>query len=421
VTDKWDVLAVEDQFIRYEKDGWVVECSWPVRGKADEVKVEMEVTFLGIDGGLVMARRRVNIRSGSQTGAVLTMINRLLADQPAKNKMQMDFQKVLKNVNEWYEQGKEVERPDPNEVKAHVDWLLYPIWPAEGITGVAAAPGSMKSYVAQTIALSLNYDTPLLQRNTKTMGEKRILFLDWEDYPDTFARRLRALQKANGLKTEAVLDYKRMTVSMNDASSSVAEVVRQGEYDGLVVDSMSASISGGMNDDEAVNAFWSGIHRVGVPALVLAHKSVANINNRTARFFGSGMSEARVRMGWNAEATESREFVVWECFKDNSHGKLGAKLAWQVEFEEKGSDEKAKINRVSFLGVNPDSVLFETEDSGRKEITRNEEVARLITIEGPMTRAEIADRLHSTEDAIRKAMGRGTHEFTRLDSGQWSL
>ena len=154
--------------------------------------------------------------------------------------------------------------------------------------------------------------------------------------------------------------------------------------------------------------------------MVLAHKSVANVNSRTARFFGSGMSEARVRMGWNAEATESRQFVVWECFKDNSHGKLRSKLAWEVEFQEKGSDERSKVSRVSFLGVNPESVLFESGDDGRRELTRNEEISRLLTIEGPKTRAEIADRLHMTEDAARKAMGRGEHKFTRLDSGKWT-
>jgi hypothetical protein len=330
---------------------------------------------------------------------------------------------VLENIESWYERDKEVERPDPTKAQEKVPWLYYPIWPAHSVTVIAAAPGSMKSYIALTIALSLSHGTPLLQRNTGPIREqKRILYLDWEDRPDEFARRLRAVQQGNGLPVEAVLDYKQLSVSMDDAAEGITEVVRRDKYDGVIVDSMSASIDGGMNDDQAVNAFWSSIYRTGVPALVLAHKSIHHQQQRTPRFFGSGMSEARVRMAWNAETTEDRGFVVWDCFKDNSHGLLGSKLAWAVEFESEGERDDRSLKKVSFMGVNPESVLFETSGgAGEGGLSRTDEIRRLLTVEGPMTRKEIISALNTTESAVVSAMkaDRGGG-FVRLDDGRWS-
>ncbi len=418
MSDKWDTIAVDGQSITYEKEGWVVECSWPTSGRQYELWVEMRIHFNGIGGGLVMSKQRVNVKSGSSSGKVLTAMNKWLATPDEKKAMHADFQRVLESINWWYENDNQVDMPDPNVVEENPSWLLYPLWPATGITGVAAAPGSFKSYMTQLIALSLHYGTPLLTRNTRVREPKRILYLDWEDEPDEFARRLRALQKANGIEVEPVLAYKKMTAGLSDRAHVIQKMVLDGEFDGVIIDSMSASVNGDMNNNEVVNAFWDAVHLLGVPTLVLAHKSVANQQNRQARFFGTGMSEARVRYAWNAEATEDRNFVVWENFKDNRYGKKGSKLAWEVEFTTRGQDEDETLEGVTFLGVNPDSVLFEENGGGGSKDPAWHELFYLLLERGPLESREIEELLGVPGPTVRSWLKRSDGALERVEGGK---
>lgn len=417
----WMSIPVEDLLIRYEKEGWVVECTWPRRGRADEVKVIMSVRYLGIGGGPIMAKRRVNIRSGSQTGPVVVMMNKMVENtSAAKTELSMDFQVILEDINHWYERGHAIQIPDPTKVKANQGWMVYPVWPASGITGVAAAPGSFKSYMAQAVALGLHHGTPLLQQNTTVKKPRKVLYLDWEEGPDTFAERLGALQRGSGLDVGPGLAYKKMNIGLGDSADSLRDAVADGEYEGIIVDSMSASIAGEMTNDDSVNAFYDAIHGLGIPALVLAHKSIANIESKRARFFGSGMSEARVRMAWNAEVTAESDKVLWECFKDNNHGLRGSKLGWEVEFESKGKKDARRIERVSFVAVNPESVDIEKAATNNVKLTRADQIALAYLTQGPMDDKALARHMDLSEGNVRKIRHDNRDRFYQMDDGKWN-
>jgi hypothetical protein len=353
----WQVTPVVDDSIEYEWQGWNIKTTWPRRGGRTEVIVVMSIRYTGIGGGPVMSRKRVNVMSASAMNSIITDMNRL--DVHKRTELMYLMNDVTENILHWYEQGKTTEYPDPSKAQQHVSWLVYPIWPATGITGIAAAPGTYKSFMAEAVSLELASNATILARNTKVPDRARVLYLDWEADSDTFARRLSALTHGAGLEVKPWLGYKKMTARLADVAIGLRETIVSEQWDAVVIDSMSAAIGAGMVDDDAVNGFFDAIHMLDVPALMLAHKSVANQNNRKSRFFGSGMSEARVRMAWNAEVSTDGNYVVWDCFKDNNHGKRGSKLAWEISIETEGDDERERMSAVSFFGVNPGQVSLD--------------------------------------------------------------
>lgn len=428
----WQVTPVEDDSIEYEWQGWNVKTTWPRRGGRTEVIVVMTVRYTGIGGGLVVARKRVNVMSSSAMASIVTDMNRL--DVTKRVELMYFMNDVTENLLYWYEQEKVTEYPDPRDVKTRVPWLVYPIWPATGVTGVAAAPGTYKSFMAEAISLGLAAQAPVLSRNTKIPGRARVLYLDWEADADTFARRLAALTQGAGLETKPWLGYKHMRARLSDTAIGLREMIVTERWDAVVIDSMSAAIGAGMVDDDAVNSFFDAIHMLDVPTLMLAHKSVANQNNRKARFFGSGMSEARVRMAWNAEGSANGDFVVWDCFKDNNHGKRGSKLAWEIIVDTEGDDEEETMRSVAFIGVNPSQVaLDDGADVDRGRATVDDRIlATLEQASGYLTIGQIAERIGTTEGTIRthivplvgryltrrhRSSGRG-YEYTLVEKEQ---
>lgn len=162
--------------------------------------------------------------------------------------------------------------------------------------------------------------------------------------------------------------------SLSHSLEDLIDMVQRDQPTAIIVDSMSAAIDGSMNDSDVVNEFWNAVHALGVPTLVITHKSIENQKHRRAAFQGSGMSMARVRMAWNAE--KSREGpVVWTCFKDNHGDGEGNRLAWDVRFHTEGENDLASV---TIEGMKPNLVRLQ-DSTDEEKSTRREAVYQLIS------------------------------------------
>lgn len=411
----WDVYLPTDEGLECRIGGWVMRSTWPERRKHDRVEVTVSVDWTGKRRAVAVPKMRLNLLSGSGRGELTRGM------RAVNGRDELEYERVPLLVNafiadliSWYEQG-QGDLEDLTATRDHVTtperWLLYPIWPATGATGVAAAPGSFKSYTGLAIALSVAYGTSILHGNTEIPDteERSILYLDWEADRDTMRARAVSLMRGGGLMASpGKLDYLPMMHPLADIALSVADRIRTKGYAGVVVDSMSAAIGGSMVDDDSVNAFWSAIAGLGVPSLVIAHKSLENQRKRTPAFFGSAMSIARVRMAWNAEVgvDEKSPAVVWECFKDNNLGLRGTKVAWELDFATEGEGMNRAIRSVSYDAIPPEALLFEQPDHTlpQREPTQLERAVALLENEGPMTVAALADALGSSPASIRNGL-----------------
>ena len=400
-------------------------CTWPRRGRS-QIMVDVAVETTGVGGGMILPTVRVNLLSNSARSG-------LFRNQERRDELQEMWMAVVADLHGWYRRDLiEATNPDPakrrtERVKAPA-WLIYPFWPAEGATGIVGTHESLKTYAGVAAALSLTTGENLLGGNAKvSQGARKVLYLDWEADVGSFADRVGALLVGHSLPLEPVLTHMVMRDSIMDAVPSLVERVQVGGYAAVVVDSMSASIGGaGLVGDDSVNGFWDAIRAMGVPALVLAHKSAQSGRTGEARFFGSVMSEARVRMAWNVETEKPAEGdttrrVLWTCFKDNNHGSRGNRLAWEWSFFTEGEHDDRRIDAVTIDALNPNAVSLAEADQGQKPRGPGETHLRIVAaIErqgGPVTRAALVDAVGKSPNTVGKTLRRMVEAGVIVDAG----
>lgn len=412
---EWQVEPIEGVSITYTWRSFVVELAWPTGGRRGEVNTLVRARRKGADNpGLVRSRVRINLYSSSALNSLITTLRRNAGDDT--DDVAGFVHALADDAVEWYQRGAATTLVEPRLTNGG-NWLVYPVWPATGTTAIAAAPGAYKSLLAQGIALQLATGHEILASNTRTPRRvMSVLYLDWEADEATFASRLWALCEGAGLEQKPYLAYKTMRVPLQDAAVSIAEEIARGRFGAVVIDSMSASIGGGLTDDDVVNSFWDAIRILGIPALVLAHKSAENIKRREARIFGSIMSEARIRYAWNGEATRNGDTVTWTVFKDNNMGHLNTKLAWRIEITQEGDNEDRHMTEVYLAGISPHDI-HQSPDEPNTSVDRIEQAL----LEGAMMAGEIATVTGGKPGTISKTLNRHTDRFVKTADGRWAL
>ena len=151
--------------------------------------------------------------------------------------------------------------------------------------------------------------------------------------------------------------------------------------------------------------------------MVLAHKSAENIKKRTPRFFGSIMSEARVRLAWNAEKAPTDPLVLWSVFKDNNHGNHGMKLAWRIGIDSVGADDERRIDTVTIDGVNPNDVRLAADDGN----TAADRLTYALVEHGALMPGELATETDLPGGTVRATLKRHDTLFERMDDGRYRL
>lgn len=428
-------IAIEGEPITYGWHGWHVECTWPGLGRQGPESI-IKVMHKRINGGTVVAPRRVSLQSNTGTSSLIGDMNRYVKSMdfddpdPGVNPSQVHLfvQAVIADLILLFQQtgnSTTINWDRANRDRSQ-SWLLKGLWPASGSTAIAAGGGSGKSFFAQAIAMSLATGHNLLQRMPiKDVPQRRVLYLDFESDMDTFVDRAHSLMVGyGGLDFDVVQQNLRyfplMGHRLQDVVPKIRTEIEQHGMEAVVVDSMSASVGEGLIDDAIVNAYWDAIAQLGVPSLIVVHKSAENVAKRKARIFGSIMSENRLRMAWNMERTNDGSSVLLKCFKDNNTGMYGREWAFDHEIE---SDEDTyHVVRSAFMAVDPETIrsLF-TDDGSPQSDTWHDKIFGVLA-GGPMNVREIRQTLGSgSEDTIRKTLNRGDGVFARRTDGRWEL
>ena len=401
--------------ILYRKAGWEITCTWPERSGTKEVTTIIGVRHTGIPPVLVQAPKRLNLYSATGVNGIATSMRRVKDDTISCDEL---LQHVCADLLGWYRRGNLTIRPDPAREQTPAGWIVYPVWPKTGVTGVAASREHFKSMFAQALALQAASAFPFLPGNTRTKQPQPGLYADWEGDEDTFTLRMSALLRGAELPlTNPGVAYRNMMgLPLADAVYGLRDEIGERGYRWLVIDSMSAAISGPMVEDDEVNRFYSALTQLAVPTLVLAHKSDENQRKKRHRFFGSTMSENRVRMAWGADRAENGTELVWECFKDNNHGLKGSRLGFRVAIGNRGVEEERVMESVRIDPVNPDSVSVELAEGA----TIGDRAAALLA-DGPVSASDLATGLGLSYDTVRRTLTRYPGRFCQDGEKRWAL
>ena len=406
----WDsIIPIEGETIEYRLGAWHIHATWPMRRKHDRIETNLTIMWNGAERQVVaVPEMRFNLTSGSGRDALSRSMRALHERNEAEwSRVPEIVAALIQDLIGWYRSG--VEQPGTlldavDERTLPEEWILYPLWPARGATGVAAAPEAYKSMTALAIGLSVAYGTSILHHSevstppARKDDPRRVLYLDWEADRRTTRMRAAALMRGAGLPAGtdvgATFTYYRPGAALIDTIWQVKDMVKAGKFDCVIVDSMSAAIGGSMVDDDSVNQFWTAVDMLALPALVIAHKSLQNQRQREKAFFGSAMSAARVRLAWNVETPETTTEVVWECFKDNNSGMRGRKLAWEVGFHNEGQGMDRYLHSITFDETDPNLVLFDTGVTDDHPPSQSDVLVQHLQSGGDwLTSKEIAEQL----------------------------
>jgi len=412
--DGWTVVPVAGVSVDISAPPFHAECTWPTKTARDDVTIVVKITDTSVaGGGMLIPRTRINLESSSARQG-LERATGLKDDR--RDEFARFFKTLADLMGELHRQQQPIHELRIDQDPAPVDWLVYPIWPAYN-TAIVAAYGSLKSFSALGAAVTAATGTSILRGHTRNNTPRPIWYLDWEGDRAITESRLRALCSGRGVDPTGQLHYMNLTLPLTDVIHDLTPYAAN--YGGVVIDSESAAIGGSLLDDAKTNMFWDAVQTLGIPALVIAHKSAQNIRQREARFFGSIMNENRIRMAWNLEVEDASSRVVWSCFKDSYGAKEGTKLAWEWEFVSTGDDEAETLQTTTAQPIDWRNVNLRRANGDDQPRTVADDIEQVLAYEGPMKAAEIAELLNRSEGTIRAVLNRNKDRNTKLADGRW--
>lgn len=242
-------------------------------------------------------------------------------------------------------------------------FIVDPIVETGGNTRIIAPGGSGKSLFALAIYLTvITGSAKFLGLQPSVTGP--CMYLDWETNPETHAQRIHALCGPLGIPVPGrdLMMYRNESVPLARQSQAVARAVARSGAVMLIVDSakMAAGPSGQSSGEESTLSMYMALREIGVPALIVDHKSNEAIQKNRLGGYGSVYNENLARLQWEytsySRKGEIRQWVL-SLTKENNVGELPP-MAFVLET--KGG--KAGITSARFGQANPESVMAQADD-----------------------------------------------------------
>lgn len=208
-----------------------------------------------------------------------------------------------------------------------LQFIIKPIIETGGNTRLIAPGGSGKSLFADAVGLTVATGNPgFLGLDALITGP--VLYLDWETTADTHSQRLRALCSPLGVKVPRDgIFYRFESSPLARSVQAVRRSVERYEAILLIVDSalMAAGPSGQSSGEESTGNLYTALREIGIPALIVDHKSAEAIQRGRLGGYGSIFKENLARMQWEftsySRSHDKRRFVL-SLTKENNVGEV---------------------------------------------------------------------------------------------------
>ena len=290
-------------------------------------------------------------------------------------------------------------------------FLVEPLMESGNNTRLIAPGGSGKSLLGLALALTVaTGDRRFLGLRPEATGP--VMYLDWETDEFTHRRRMEDLCRAAGVPVPGLghIHYRQEALPLIRTVQAVTRAARAVGAVMLIVDSRipAAGASGQSSGEDSSINLNSALRQIGVPALILDHKSQEKIEKGKTGGYGSITNQNFARMEW--EFTKHQRMAPNDYVfrlsleKKNNVGDLPP-LGFRLQFSREGT---------AFTRINPDKIVDPTAED-----TTAERMFTLFTGETnePLTTGKIAAMLDVPADTVRSA-GNRDPRFRNLRKGQ---
>jgi hypothetical protein len=199
---------------------------------------------------------------------------------------------------------------EPSEHK----WLLRPLVGRSGATSILAPGNSGKSLLAMAAALSIATNrTGFLGLSPLAHGP--VLYLDWEATQDDHAERMRALCNGAGvpLPSPGTLLYNPGKGTLAMSAAEVERICVREAVVLIVVDSVMLARQGDAFGPEDTTRLFAALREIGVPALLVDHKSREAIRKKWKGSYGSVVNDNSIRLSWEFTAKTDLPDGHWQA------------------------------------------------------------------------------------------------------------
>jgi hypothetical protein len=294
-------------------------------------------------------------------------------------------------------------------------WLLRPLVSGVGASGLIAPGGSWKSMVALAAAAAVASGSAhwIGWKPTRTGP---VLYLDWEADADTHAERLAALAGSEPAPPD--LWYTEERQPLRRSADVLAKRVGELGAVMVVVDSVMLARGGDAFSPESTIGFFAALRQIGVPALLVDHKSRTAVRKGWEGAFGSVVNDNMRRLTWEITTVADDDDGVWlslEQGKSNNVGRMRP-IALRVDVALDGEALKA----VTVRQTDPRRIVHLVEKlpvAARVESALNE-------TEEALTVAALAEAVGASEATVRGALSRmaGVRNIAAAGAqGRWKL
>lgn len=279
-----------DVFFRFSEISFTkqsIECVMDIELKTDE-------------GTFPNFSQRIDLRSASARKSLATDLNAAYGDKKAGFNwvliLNVAFNAVIEGIQK-------TQRPESLEKMAYEElpFLAAPFLQTNVSNLLFAQSEAGKTWFALRLAISLITGQDFL--GFPMNAGSKILFLDYEDSKRTFANRLYNLCAGMGIPYKEVaphIHYYKPIGSFRTNAEHLKTLVREEEYNLLIIDAGGDAAGGSPSDEEKVLDLFNALEETPCTKLILHHEP-KYVQSEDAAFYGSMYWKARSRIAWRLQ------------------------------------------------------------------------------------------------------------------------
>jgi hypothetical protein len=182
------------------------------------------------------------------------------------------------------------------------EYLVHPLFIKNNPNIIYADRSSAKSLFMNLISimLSLGVDAYGLYIGK----EHNVLFLDWENDPETTGWQRNCLLKGFGFSNFET-PYLHLSQPLAKCLPQIQKKISEVNADTAIIDSLGVAVGGNLNDSEPAMNFFSALRQLPITPLIIAH-TAKDKNNPHKTVYGNAFYENLSRSIWEASKLQSQ-------------------------------------------------------------------------------------------------------------------
>jgi len=364
------------------------------------------------DKNKFIEQSRLNLLSDRSRGS--------MAKALSERNTEIDWLNILKYISaltvEHYRQGEPVQHLGLKPETMEITYQLYPILEFGEPTTIFAQGGTGKSYLADYIAILIQYNVCGIGDWLPT--QSNVLYLDWEASKKDHERRIWALMQGLNINSEDTILYRYCTQPLADDIHEIQRLVIEHNIGFVIVDSQVAASGGDQDKADSANQYYNALRSLRCTSLTIDHVTKSNGINGESK----GMPYGSI-FKWNRSRSQ------FELKKFQEPGENSLQLALYHRKHNEGTLMKPLGLKLDFVknGLSLDKVIVSKADvndtpelvSGETSVLKDR-IADLLGRKGLMQTKDMALELDANEASIKARLNDNKGMFKHFKDG-WGL